>query len=836
MNISSDNSGIAPSVGVILLIGITVAIATISGVVLLDIEPPQQNVTAGVQISDTPDGIEVSWNQEGNAEEINIKVGGSTVGRLSSVNDSLVLGAPEGLEISAVGVSEEGDKSVLNTLKTSRSTSSTTVIKSQDTSTSSEVSSSIRVNPVLSDVEVESINSFGIVIDSTKTDSSGEFTVTAQEDGEIFINVKGSTDATGSSSISNPLYTSKKVSTSEVKSSSEISFDTSSAEIQTMTYEGSQIDVLFEKDSDGKYLVGNPWQATAAVQDTSSNGYKLIETINLNQSGFTQTEPTSEFNEKLTKNNFSIISSSQELSITWLDIGFGESVLIESENGETMLVDTGDYRDDGSKVISALKSRDISTVDHLVSTHMDADHIGGNAEIINSSDITVESVYDSGETATTNVYTDYIDAVDSKEGLSIETVSTDDTIPFEGADITVLNPSSTTSSSNNNSIVLNVQHEGRSYMLTGDIESEAESDIISQSSSSMLSSYMLHVPHSGSSTSSTTDFITEVDPKYAVITSDLNNQFGHPEQSVIDSYESNDIDLYWTALNGDVTLNSNSKGSNVSIEKGSVNDVTKSPSFDVTIDNAPTQISEGGTVSVEYTITNSGERLDKQDITLSANGETKDEKSDIELDTGSSTTGTLEWDTSGITGEFVVTLETDDDSIDKTVQIGTTSNTNLLSNPSFETGDGSDATAWTETTTASSGRTGTKAAEGSYSIVMNDLTSSYGGRTLTSDKISVEPEKSYNIKGKYNLENNGSGTTASNYRFGARIVWYDSTGTEIDTDSNFADFSEFNTWNSISFSETAPTNAAKAQVKIEAKEGENNDLDVYWDSVELIGP
>lgn len=757
-------------------------------------------------------------------------------GTLQSVGDSLIFGTTEGSKVSVVGVDESGNESVLKSTSADTNTSSEKVeLKKYDTSDTSVVSSNVRVNPSLPDVTVKSLNSEGTLIESVKTDSSGDFSVKAQDSGQLFLSVEGSTAATGSSDISNTFYSSKKISVSDVKESSEIVFDTDSGVVQTVTYNGSTIDVLFEQGSDGSYFVGNPWQAVAASKDTSGRSYKLISDINLKRSGFTQTVPTNEIKDSVDTNSFSITSSTQTVSITWLDIGLGDSVLVESSSGETILVDTGDFRDDGSKVISELESRGISEVDHLVATHMDADHIGGHAEIINSSSIDVGSVYDSGETATTTVYTDYVDAVNNNSDLSIETLSTGDTIPFEGATVSILHPNSVSSNSNNSSLVLNIQHEGRSYMLPGDIESEAESDIVSRGSS-QLESYLLHVPHNGSSTSSTDTFVNSVNPEYAVITSNLNNQFGHPEQSVIDTYESNNVGLYWTALNGNITLTSTDTGATISTEKGSVNDATKPANFDVTIDSIPTQVSEGDVVSVDYTVENTGERVEKQDITLSVNSSDEDENSDLELSAGGSTSGTLDWDTSGFAnGDYTVTLSSDDETITKTVQVGTTSGSNVVLNPSFETGTDTDATDWTETTTAGSGRTNAQATNGSYSVVMNDLTGSYGGRTLSSTKVSVQSNESYNFQAKYYLEQE-SATTLSNYRHSMEVIWYNSSGTEIDNNNNYSDFSAFNTWTPVSYSVTAPSDASQAKVVIEAKEDVNEDVDVYWDTIELVGP
>lgn len=71
-----------------------------------------------------------------------------------------------------------------------------------------------------------------------------------------------------------------------------------------------------------------------------------------------------------------------ELSVHLLNVGQGSSTLIIGPEGETILIDTGDWRDDGEDVIAYLEAQGVTRIDHLVTTHPDADHIGGHAAVI----------------------------------------------------------------------------------------------------------------------------------------------------------------------------------------------------------------------------------------------------------------------------------------------------------------------------------------------------------------------------------------------------------------------------------------------------------------------
>lgn len=102
------------------------------------------------------------------------------------------------------------------------------------------------------------------------------------------------------------------------------------------------------------------------------------------------------------------------LSVYTLNVGQGASLLAVGPTGETLLIDSGDWRDEGEIVLETLDQLGIDRIDYLVSSHPDADHIGGHAEIIDELEQNGEgvgAVYDPGITATTQTYQDYLDAI-----------------------------------------------------------------------------------------------------------------------------------------------------------------------------------------------------------------------------------------------------------------------------------------------------------------------------------------------------------------------------------------------------------------------------------------
>lgn len=196
--------GISPAVGLILLIGITAGVSAIAGIVFLDIgNGLTQSVEAGVDISETPEGVEVKWNQQGNADEIKVTVDGGDVTTLSDVNDTVTLGVEKEKTVSAVGVTKDGASEVVK----SKSTETDTVNGSTETGytvkdsniKSKTVTGFINLNPPIQGAKVTVTKPNGTVIGSTTTDSDGYYSVTGEENMKLNVSVEGDVSYNGNS-------------------------------------------------------------------------------------------------------------------------------------------------------------------------------------------------------------------------------------------------------------------------------------------------------------------------------------------------------------------------------------------------------------------------------------------------------------------------------------------------------------------------------------------------------------------------------------------------------------------------------------------------------------
>ena len=249
----------------------------------------------------------------------------------------------------------------------------------------------------------------------------------------------------------------------------------------------------------------------------------------------------------------------KDLVVKVLDVGQGDAILLFCGK-DTILVDSSDT-DMKSRLIELLRRENIKTIDLLVATHPHEDHIGGMQEVIKN--FTVKKILDSGKEHTTRVYREYLEIIRKKKIPFVKakkgTIYTFD----KGVSLEVLWPrekflSNTNSDLNNNSIVLKVKKEDFSMLLTGDIEKEAEQQLVKEFSGK-LGSNVLKSPHHGSYKSSTNAFLREVSAQAVIISCGKDNEYGFPHKDVMKRYKNNGMQIYVTAADGSVTVTTDGK-------------------------------------------------------------------------------------------------------------------------------------------------------------------------------------------------------------------------------------------------------------------------------------
>ena len=241
------------------------------------------------------------------------------------------------------------------------------------------------------------------------------------------------------------------------------------------------------------------------------------------------------------------------LQVTYLDVGQGDSILLRDPNGFTILIDGG-VSAAGPTVVSYIKSKGITSIDVILATHADADHIGGLISVLQDSSIAVHRVLYNGYAGSTQTWNNFAAAVTAK-GLALEAAQFPETLQLGLLTFWVMNPASglTNPETNNVSLVVKVFYGSKAFLFTGDISSTIEATVIARNTP--LASDVLKVAHHGSAYSSSPNFLASVQPKEAVISVGVNS-YGHPSADTIARLQAAGARVWRTDVNGNVIVNS----------------------------------------------------------------------------------------------------------------------------------------------------------------------------------------------------------------------------------------------------------------------------------------
>ncbi|WP_339271448.1 ComEC/Rec2 family competence protein [Paenibacillus sp. FSL K6-1330] len=251
--------------------------------------------------------------------------------------------------------------------------------------------------------------------------------------------------------------------------------------------------------------------------------------------------------------------ASGSLQVFFLDVGQGDSTLIRTPKGQHLLIDGGDNHK-GEDVVDYLKQLGVKSLDAIIATHPDADHIGGLDTVINA--IPTKSVYAPKVSHTTNTYKDFLLAVKNR-GLKIRSAKAGLALPLDGVTAEFVAPVAEYSKDLNAwSAVLRIQYGNTSFLFTGDAEARSEADMLK--SPEILKVDVLKVGHHGSDTSTSQEFLNAVKPTYAVISAGKDNKYGHPKPAIINRLKKSKATVYRTDTQGTITAVSD--GSKITFE------------------------------------------------------------------------------------------------------------------------------------------------------------------------------------------------------------------------------------------------------------------------------
>ena len=243
----------------------------------------------------------------------------------------------------------------------------------------------------------------------------------------------------------------------------------------------------------------------------------------------------------------------------FIDVGQALSVLVECD-GQYMLYDGGNV-DDGSLVVSYLQGQGVEQLEYVFCSHAHEDHVGGLAAAL--AYFPAYHVYSPVTEASTKCFKDFVKYT-QQQGLQVEVPAVGTTWPLGGATVTMVGPVAQYSDTNDTSIVLRIEYGSTSFLLTGDMEKTAETDLVN--SGVNLRADVLQVGHHGSSTSTGYLFLNSVLPEMAVISCGVNNKYGHPHEETLSILRDAGVDVYRTDLQGTITIGSDGQNYTVGTE------------------------------------------------------------------------------------------------------------------------------------------------------------------------------------------------------------------------------------------------------------------------------
>jgi len=251
-----------------------------------------------------------------------------------------------------------------------------------------------------------------------------------------------------------------------------------------------------------------------------------------------------------------------QTEVHFIDVGQGDSIIITTPAGKNILLDGGPTTQ-GQTVVNHLNQLGINHIDAIVISHCHADHIGGLETVLNN--FSVGYVFDTGFSTGTQTYNNLYSKIDN---LGINVITTDRDSGFfidPSIKLDFLHPPlPITNDANNNSLVFLLSHGEIDFLFEGDAELEAEETMLN--SGLLKDVEILKVGHHGSSTSTSAGFLNATQPEEAIILVGLNNSYGHPSESTINSLNNAGANIYRADFAGDIIALSTGTSYIISVE------------------------------------------------------------------------------------------------------------------------------------------------------------------------------------------------------------------------------------------------------------------------------
>ena len=248
-----------------------------------------------------------------------------------------------------------------------------------------------------------------------------------------------------------------------------------------------------------------------------------------------------------------LLRSTPAAADVWMFHLPGEAILLSLESGHLVVVDSGETPQLADKLAELLPLWQ-RTIDVLILTHADQDHVGGSLAMLDH--FQVGSIFLPGAAEDSLLYNTIIKRAKAR-GVAVIYASATTDIKSGDEVIDIVFPQASLLAQaipdrHDTSLILRYRNPETAFLFTGDAEAKHEADLLT--TPARLTSTVLKVPHHGSKTSSSPALLAAVQPDIALNSAHADNRFGHPHSEIVDRYHATDIPLFNTGDFGDIRL------------------------------------------------------------------------------------------------------------------------------------------------------------------------------------------------------------------------------------------------------------------------------------------
>ena len=255
------------------------------------------------------------------------------------------------------------------------------------------------------------------------------------------------------------------------------------------------------------------------------------------------------------------------VTVHYIDVGQGDSILIELPNSRCMLIDAGE-KEYGETVANYVKNCGYTAIDFLVITHPHTDHMGGMQYVVEN--LVIKKVYMPSATNSTKAFENMVKAIQAEGCPVVEAKAGVNILKETDLVIDILAPNGQEYESLNDfSAVVKLTYGQHKFLFMGDAETKSEKEITAD-----VSADFVKVGHHGSTTSSGSAFVKATGAKYAIIQVGEGNDYNHPKEKIVNRWKDAGATILRTDLDGTIVISTDGTNYHIQTKAGNISNST----------------------------------------------------------------------------------------------------------------------------------------------------------------------------------------------------------------------------------------------------------------------